>query len=270
MRKVAHALIGVAVTAVPAIGWFVDGWSAGTTLVVYWFETVAGCLLVAVRIAAHRRWHPSCGHFRYRARGQHGTGFRASVYLHGFLVTTVVFCVAHGLFLAAMLALLSRTGGQDMASVTWRSAAGGCLIVLALLAVDLAADLPRIDGWSFSQLERIADLSIGRVAVVHLTLVFGMLAIVLTDAPTALFGVFVALRAMYQLSVVLPQWEPATPPAWLRRLMDRLPHAHRGERFEDYWTRDLRTEADRREHNDRPWPDTGHPGTPDRAAPRGH
>ena len=55
----------------------------------------------------------------------------------------------------------------------------------------------------------------GRIVVVHLTLIFGLMAVGLTDAPSALFGVFVVLKTMYSLSLVLPQWEPATPPVWL-------------------------------------------------------
>jgi hypothetical protein len=39
----------LAVNAIPAAGWFLAGWPAGTTLVVYWFETVAACAFVSAR-----------------------------------------------------------------------------------------------------------------------------------------------------------------------------------------------------------------------------
>ena len=266
MHRLLHAVLGVAVAAVPAVGWFVGDWTAGTTLLVYWFETVASCLFVAVRIAAHQRWRPSRGHFRHRPRGGRPAA-RGPGFLSGYLVTTLAFSAAHGLFLAVILVLLSRTGHAQWAAVDWRSAANGCVLVLVLLAVDLAADLPRLAGWSFSGLEQLAVRSIGRVAVVHLTLVCGLFALALTDAPSALFGIFVALRTLYQLSLALPQWEPATPPAWLSAAMNRLPQAHAGQRFEDSWARDRLAEADRRQHNDQPWTNASRPGNPDPIAP---
>lgn len=267
MHRLLHAVLGVAVAAVPAAGWFFGSWTAGTTLAVYWFETVAGALFVATRIAVHRRWTPSRGHFQYRGR-DHRPAARGTGFLSGFLVTTLTFSAAHGLFLAVVLMLLTRGGDAQWAAVDWRSAAQGGVLVLVLLTVDLAADLPRLAGWSFSRLEQIAVRSIGRVAVVHLTLICGLFALALTDAPTALFGIFVALRTLYQLSLVLPQWDPATPPAWLSAAMNRLPRAVPGQRFEDSWARDRLAEADRRQHNDRLWPDKAiPPGSPGPAAP---
>ena len=41
-----------------------------------------------------------------------------------------------------------------------------------------------------------ANQGISRVAVVHLTLIVGMAGIALTDAPEALFGVFVVLKTL--------------------------------------------------------------------------
>jgi hypothetical protein len=58
---------------------------------------------------------------------------------------------------------------------------------------------------------------------------------------------------MYALNSVLPQWEPATAPNWLSRVMNRLPNAHPGQRFEDQWAKDRADEAERRDGNDQPW-----------------
>jgi hypothetical protein len=88
--RLLHSVFQLAVTAVPAAGWFVQNWSAGTTLVVYWFETVAGCLLV-----------------------------------------------------------------------------------LVFLVVDLVVDLPRIRRWLFLRIEQTAERVMGRIVVVHLTLILG-------------------------------------------------------------------------------------------------
>jgi hypothetical protein len=90
------------------------------------------------------------------------------------------------------------------------------------------------------------------VVVIHLTLVLGMFAAAVTDV-SALFGVFVVLKTLNALSMALPQWEPATAPNWLSRVMNHLPNVRPGERFEDVWAKDRADEADRRDSNEQPW-----------------
>jgi hypothetical protein len=253
-----HRVFQLAVTAVPATGWFVQGWAAGTTLAVYWFETVTVCVFVAVRVAVHQRLSPRRGHFRYAASGTGRKSAQSAGFLHGFLLVSLAFCAAHGVFLATILFLLNHNGARGLADIDWRSAGGGCLLVLVFLLVDLTVDLPRIRTWSFLRIEQTTERVMGRVVVVHLTLIFGLLAVAMTGAPNALFGVFVALRTLYSLSLVLPQWESASPPAWLSRIMNRVPAAGRpkagsGARFEDFWAEDRRKEADRRRRNEEPW-----------------
>jgi len=220
----------MAVNAVPAAGWFAAGWSAGTTLIVYWFETLAACLFVAARIVAHRRWSPRRGHFRYQAPNSDRPRSQ-SYFLQGFLVTSLAFSAAHGQFLGGILFVLDHKGHGNLAGVDWHSVKLGSLYVLIALAIDLVVDLLSMRKWSFRQIEGTANRSLGRVIVVHLTLVFGMFGAAMTDA-SALFGVFVVLKTMYALSTALPQWEPATPPRWLSRAMNRLPNVHPGEGFE--------------------------------------
>lgn len=250
MRRIVHLLTLLVVNAVPVAGWFVGGWSAGTTLVVYWFETLAACVFVSARIVAHQRMSPRRGHVRYQAPKSSKQRSQSS-FLQGFLVTSLVFCAAHGLFLGVILFMLDHNGQGDLAGVDWRSVKLGGLYVLIALAIDFVVDLLGLRRWSFWQIEATANRSLGRVAVVHLTLVLGMFGAAMTDA-SALFSVFVVLKTMYSLSMALPQWEPTTPPTWLSRVMNRLPNVHPGQRFEDMWANDRADEAARRERNEQP------------------
>jgi Family of unknown function (DUF6498) len=251
VTRIVHLLALLAVNAVPAAGWFVGDWTAGTTLAVYWFENVALCLFVAARIVFHQRWSPRCGHFRYRAPTSDRRGSPSS-FVQGFLVTSLAFSAAHGVFLGILLFVLGHNGRSDFAHIDWRSMGIGCLQVLIILAIDFAVDLPGLRGWPFWQIERSANRSLGRVVVVHLTLVLGLFGAAMTDI-SALFGVFVVLKTLSQLSMALPQWEPATPPNWLSRVMNRLPSVHPGQRFEDQWAKDRADEAERRDSNEQPW-----------------
>jgi hypothetical protein len=251
VTRIVHLLALLAVNAVPMAGWFVEGWSAGTTLVVYWFETVTACVFVSARIVAHQRWSPRRGHVSYQAPKSNRQRSQTS-FVKGFLVTSLAFSVAHGLFLGVILFVLDHNGQGELARVEWRSVKLGSLYVLIALAIDFVVDLPGLRRWSFSQIEQTANRSLGRVAVVHLTIVIGMFGAAMTDA-SALFGVFVVLKTLYALSMALPQWEPAAAPNWLSRVMNRLPNVRPGQRFEDVWAKDRSEETERRERNEQPW-----------------
>lgn len=252
MARIVHLLTLVGVNGVPAAGWFVGHWSAGTTLTVYWIENVATCLFITLRILTHQRLSPRRGHYRYLAPNADGRASPGS-FVKGFLVVALAFSAAHAVFLVVILGLLQHNG-EAIARVDWRSVSTGCAWMLAFLAVDLLVDLVRLRRWSFWRVEQAANRGLGRVIVVHLTLIFGMLGVLVTGAPTALFGVFVVLKTLYAVGTVLPQYDPTTAPRWLSNVMNRLPNVHPGERFEDYWAKDRADEADRRDRNEEPWP----------------
>ncbi|MEZ0381914.1 DUF6498-containing protein [Mycobacterium sp. pW045] len=249
----AQLLAALGVIAVPAFGWFGQHWSGATTLVVYWFENVAMCLLMMVRIAVHQRLSPKSGHFRYRGPGTGGPA--TSSFLWGFTLVSLAFCAAHGVFLGTILALLTynRAPQLQLIDLDWRSVGWGCLSVLLFLAVGFLLDLVDLRRWSFRDLERAADVGLGRVMVVHLTLLLGFAGIAATDAPGTLFGIFVVLKTLAALSAVIPQWEPDRPPRWLSNLMNRMPNVHPGERFEDFWAHDQDRERERQRRNEQPW-----------------
>lgn len=253
MTRIVSLLTLLAIIAVPVLGWFVDGWSGGTTLVVYWFETVAASVFISARILLHRRWAPRRGHVRYRAATTSRRRQENSSFLAGFAVTSFGFCAAHAVFLGAILFLLTKNGDHALAYVDWHATGFGCLLVLAFLTVDFAVDLIGLRRWSFLRLEQLANRGLSRVVVVQLTLIFGLIGIALTDATDALFGIFVVLKTLAALSTAIPQWEPAAAPKWLSRMMNRVRPTRPGERFEDSWVKRGEAELARREDNDRPW-----------------
>lgn len=253
MTRFLSPLILLAVVAVPAVGWFIGGWAGGTTLVVYWFETVAASAFVCARILLHRHWTSRRGHFGYQAGGKRRRGAQRSSFLAGFAVTSLGFCAVHAVFLCAILFLLGKEYDRELAQVDWHTAGFGCLVILGFLTVDFAVDLLGLRQWPFWRLEQLAHRGLSRVVVVHLTLVFGLIGIALTDAADALFGVFVALKTLAALSTALPRWEPREAPKWLSGMMNRVPRVRPDERFEDSWAKDRDAEIARRERNEELW-----------------
>jgi hypothetical protein len=252
--RAAHVATWLGVIAVPALGWFTQGWSGATTLVVYWFETAAMCLLIVARIALHQRWTPRYGHFRYQAPVTDRRGVpRRNSFVSGFALTSLVFCGAHALFLGVILLLLNLNGQRGIAEVDWRSIGLGCAYVLAFLLIEFLLDLSSLRHWTFWQIEQTANRGLSRVVVIHLTLIFGLFGVAITDAPSAFFGVFVVLKSLAALSLALPQWDPEQPPRWFSRVMNRVPNVHPGKRFEDFWAESRAASEDRRAANERPW-----------------
>ena len=254
VNRILHVLSILGVIAVPVVGWFTQDWSGGTTLAVYWFETLAASLFIVARIALHRRWSPRRGHYRYNGPGNEGGGRKPlSTFLSSFAVISLSFCAAHGVFLGAILFLLDHNGVGHLAQVDWRSAGFGCLSVLAFLTVGFVVDLVSLRSWSFRRLEQTASQVLSRVMVVHLTLLIGFVAIAVTDAPDTFFGVFVVLKTMASLSTALPQWEPRHPPKWLSSVLNRVPSASPGKRFEEAWADERTEERQRLEANEQMW-----------------
>ncbi|MDZ7887537.1 MAG: DUF6498-containing protein [Mycobacterium sp.] len=254
VTRILHVLSVLGVIAVPVLGWFTQDWSGGTTLAVYWFETLAASAFMLARIALHRRWSPRRGHFRYNGPGNEGGGRKAlSTFMSSFGVVSLSFCAAHAVFLGVILFLLNHNKVGHIAQIDWRSVAFGCLSVLAFLTVSFLVDLLSLQRWSFRQLEQTSSQVLSRVMVVHLTLLIGFVAIALTDTPDAFFGVFVVLKTMASLSTALPQWEPARPPKWMSNMLNRVPSATPGKRFEEAWADERTEERQRLEANEQVW-----------------
>jgi uncharacterized protein DUF6498 len=255
VTRIVHLLTLLAVNAIPAAGWFVKDWSPGTTLTVYWFENVAACLFVSARIVLHQRWSPRRGHFKYRApktERRSSPGSQDS-FARGFLATSLAFCAAHGLFLGVVLFVFSHKGDRHPADVDWHSAGFGCASVVVVLAIDFVVDLPGLRDWSFLNIEQTAYRGLGRVVVVHFTLLVGLFAVGVTGATSSLFGIFVVFKTLYALSIALPQRAAMQSPEWLRRLLNRLPRVDFGQEFEEQWLKDQAAEAERRDRNEQPW-----------------
>ena len=223
--------------AVPLSGWFLGGWTPGTTLMLFWFENLALSIFLAARIAAHRR--------ATHKRGHDG-GF-----LKTFLLTSLAFTLAHGVFLSLILGLMLKdtVNREDMiAGLQW---------MLAAQVASLAFDLWNIGGWPFAEIRTRAEWMMNRVILVHLSILFGMFLFAKLEQPWWFFSIFLGLKAMTDIGSLVPQWTPKEPPAWLVRTMNRIGPApgvakkkaglagsrKEDETFSEYWQRTQAEEA---------------------------
>ena len=156
---------------VPLSGWFLAGWTPGTTLLLFWFENLALSIFLAARIAAH--WVAT------RKRG-HASGF-----LKTFLLTSLAFTLAHGVFLFFVLGMLLKD------TVNREDVIAGLQWMLAAQVASLVFDMWNIGGWPFAEIRARTDWMMGRVVMVHLSILFGMFLFMWMEQPWWFFSIFI-------------------------------------------------------------------------------
>lgn len=223
-------LLGV--NSVPVVGVLAGEWSSATALTVYWIENLVASVLTAGRLALHARWRdPSAdpdvaaeSSFACRRPGP-------------FLATTVPFSIAHGLMLVAVFALVLNVA-PDAGHLRQAAVA---LVVMQGLA--FGVDLWTLADWPVARVNERADHLTGRVVMVHLAILIGMVAFAWLHRPGAFFAFFVGCKLLADATALLPRVDPGTPdrpPRWLAAIMRHVPRQN-GETFEEYWRRTHRS-----------------------------
>lgn len=230
-----------AFNAVPLAGTFAAGWSPATVLTLYWCETALAAGLVAVRIALHRRLTGMRGHWRPQLGATFSTGSGAAArrrdfgsFFAEFVAGSLVLSAAHGLFLWLVVnGLLAQPA--DRAELGWGLAAVA-VVQLAAFGRDLIGLRRRPFAWVRDQASEV----LGRVVLVHLAILGGMVWLASRGGGPAFFAPFVALKALADLGAALPvrgeqrvaDEAPRPPPGWTVKLMNRLKP---GDDFAAYW-----------------------------------
>ena len=255
--RVAQAL---GVNSIPVVGLFLGGWSTGTTLALYWVESVVATIFIAIRILVHRRLTRKAGHWsvditKSSTRASPGRPVRGtSTLLASFLLAMLSFTAAHGLFLGVILfGVLPKLGGPG-ARLALGDLRRGTQAIAGWLGAGLVYDLVGIRSRPFRWIEGLTQAALSRVLVVHLTIILGMGAVLLTGAPVALFLVFAAFKTLVDLGSVLPSQDvPRDPPRWTR-FLDRFQGVKPGETFTQYWRRSVDEERRKQEANEQSRP----------------
>jgi hypothetical protein len=237
MELIRHLLLTLGINAVPITGFAVVGWSAATALVIYWFENLFGSLLIAARIALHQRLTRKRGHYRAHFDSETTAGGKTrrtrtpSTFTVAFLLQSLIFTLAHGVFLGVIVLALGF-------EIEPRALATGVAIVVLFQVMDFGIDLIGLRDKPFVWIKRQSQLAMGRVVVVHLALIFGMFAAAVLSDNTLFFLPFAGLKLLTDIGnqVSLAQQADGPPPMWLTPLMNRIrPRDEQGRDFTAYW-----------------------------------
>lgn len=232
--------------AVPGGGFLFVGWSPATALTLYWIDNVVSAIAMGVRIALHRRWTRASGHDRGQigatmtfGKGEPQT-FRS--FLAEFLLASIAFSIGHAIFLAFLLsAILEQLPERN-------AVREGAAAIVISHGLALIFDTRQLDAWPFAKLKDQATRVMGRIVVVHMTILAGMVFLAARGTPGAFFSVFAGLKLLADIGSIVPQYKPHEPPRLLVWLTDLFPKQN-GESFTDYWRR-TRVEAQAQDTRD--------------------
>jgi len=255
MKWFAYFLTVIGLNAVPVWGWFTQGWNLGTTLAIYWCETVLSGLLIALRIWVHRRLTRKKGHFRSQVGGTVTVNKRPAAkviddFLVEFLVVILGFSFVQGIFIFVLVALLIPKLAGPAAAPNLANFRVGLTGVTLFLVVSFLLDLGSIRYRPFSWIRDMAGSAIGRVLVIQFAILIGLPAMAFLNQPRAVFAVFAFLKFLGDLGAYIPQSDSKDePPAWLANLASRFPGAKPGE-FSEYWRNEQAKEQKQREEDE--------------------
>jgi hypothetical protein len=223
------ALTVLLVNAVPLIGIHRFGWSAANVLVLYWFENLLIAVATCIRLLAHRRLTRKKGYWR--------RGNRFGIEINGEPVKTgpigeyalgaFAFTLAHGVFVVFIVAMLADNHPDEpMWHVSLAQVGRGAAAIAVMLGVELLIDLSSIRARSFAAMKDYAQGRMSRIVVLHLAIIFGMIAMAVSGSPFGVLYVLIGLKTLVELggAFARPGGAPvdAAPPAWMLKAADRL------------------------------------------------
>lgn len=223
-------LIALLVNAVPLIGIRYYGWSATNVIVLYWFENLMVAITTTLRILAHRAITRKRGHWRVDTSAGVKVNDKPlkTTLLGSYAVVAFVFTFAHGIFVFAIAYMLTQNHPDDpMWQLSWPQLGRGIAVVGAMLVIELGVDIATMRGKSFAWIKAYTERREGRVFVLHLAIIFGMLAMAMTNSPFGILYVLIGLKTLVDLGGamsdgVAPPDPEAPPPAWALKFADKI------------------------------------------------
>jgi hypothetical protein len=209
----------VVANVVPLIGVLFFGWSVWNILVIYWLENgIVGASNVLKMSRADGSDLPAdggpglAGAMRLVVNGRPATGLAKAFLIPFFVMHYGIFWLVHGVFVFTLplFAGIGR-GGDDFGTGMTLSPSS-----IAFAAVALAISHGLSYWWNFlrgGEYRRTTPVALmfapyGRLVVLHVTIILGAMAMVLTDAPAAAIAVLVLVKTAIDLGLHLREHRP--------------------------------------------------------------
>lgn len=199
----------IVANAIPLFGVLFLGWSVWNILVIYWLENGIVGFFNVVKMARADGSVPSAATFM--VNGQPATTLTKVALIPFFVMHYGIFWLVHGIFvltLPAFLTLgLSDGPGLDLDP-------GGVLFAALALAVSHGLSY----WWNFlrgGEYRRVSPATLmfapyRRLIALHLTIIFGAIAVMFTGAPVAAVAILVAVKTVLDIGLHLAEHRAAS------------------------------------------------------------
>ncbi|MGA7616100.1 MAG: DUF6498-containing protein [Thermoanaerobaculia bacterium] len=220
----------VASNSVPLIGVLRFQWPAANLLFLFWAETFFGGIAQIIRIIIHRKLTHLRGHYRSHkddaiSRRITGQPELKTTYLAEFCGTYIPFTLAHVFLLAVGLGVLRNEAGPGSGSqwyIQLHSLVQGTAIIAAVAFLELAVELPFLANRSFASIRLRGDQFLGRILMLHMSLLGGIFLLVWFGQPIAFLAILVGLKLLWDLGYAFygdkANQLPEKTPGWIRAL----------------------------------------------------
>lgn len=200
---------------IPLVGVLFLGWSVWAILVLYWLENGVIGLFNVARIA-RAEGTETTGHARLTINGRAASAMSRAALVPFFLVHYGIFWVVHGVFVMAMPVFGAMGGAARDGGPGGLGGVEPLAVLVALVALVIS------HGVSFwfnflgrGEYRRVTPSGqmfapYGRLVVLHVTIIFGALAISSTGAPAAAVAILVGLKLVLDLGLHLAEHRPRT------------------------------------------------------------
>jgi hypothetical protein len=210
------ALVALIVAnAIPLIGVLFLGWNVWTILIVYWLENgiVGGFNVLKMAYAGGEPESPAVRASTIRIKGRPAEDASKAFMIPFFVMHYGIFWLVHGVFVLTLPLFGSFSGDQELAVDIQPGT-----ILLAVIALAISHGLSF--WWNFLVRGEYRHTSAaaqmfrpyGRLVILHVTIIFGALAISFTGAPAAAIAILVVLKTALDVGLHLSEHRTATPP----------------------------------------------------------
>jgi hypothetical protein len=197
---------------IPLVGVLFFGWSVWSILVIYWLENGIVGVINVLKMSTAAGEDAQGMSATFTVNGQPATAMTKAALIPFFLVHYGIFWFVHGIFVLTLPAFLSLTSDVPI-QLTF----GPVLFAAIGLAISHGLSF----WWNFlhgGEYRRVTPAGLmfapyRRLVALHLTIIFGAMAVMFTGAPAAAVAILVGIKTAIDVALHLTEHRVATSPA---------------------------------------------------------
>jgi hypothetical protein len=197
---------------IPLVGVLFFGWSVWSILVIYWLENGIVGVINVLKMSTAAGDDAQGMSATFTVNGQPATAMTKAALIPFFLVHYGIFWFVHGIFVLTLPAFLSLTSDVPI-QLTF----GPVLFAAIGLAISHGLSF----WWNFlhgGEYRRVTPAGLmfapyRRLVALHLTIIFGAMAVMFTGAPAAAVAILVGIKTAIDVALHLTEHRVATSPA---------------------------------------------------------